>query len=362
VRRPVEVSEEPKLTPFAEVRPSLDNYWRAIILFGRNVASYKFALGKTLLEAAQAGKTFLPLREIALPFARHISEHLKLADRQYHTDRSIQFLDSCRKFNRGELSEEKLAEVTVRRGFDYVIDAFHVVSSGGLGVRFYTDERSTPGKGIRLTDEVFRLTELYQHRNLPFEVEARWRLVETAWELDLPTSALVVAYDGGLECLVAESRLTQRKAITSCRGALNGYQKGKCFYCFRDISVVEGANDLAEVDHLFPHVLKARLAESRLAALIDGVWNLVLACQQCNRGAEGKFDRPPHLDYLDRLRARNDFLIESHHPLRETLMLQTGATEQDRVHFLREAYRCAKTEGGLVGEPWRAADESEPAF
>jgi len=35
---------------FYEVEPSLDNYWRAIILFGRNVASYKFALAKSLYE------------------------------------------------------------------------------------------------------------------------------------------------------------------------------------------------------------------------------------------------------------------------------------------------------------------------
>jgi hypothetical protein len=350
-----------KVTTFAEILPSLDNYWRSIILFGRNVASYKFALGRTLLDAAHQGKTFLPLTELALPFARHIAEHLKLADKQA-TSRSSQFLDNCRRFNRGELSAEELADVTVRLGFNNVIDAFHVIGSGELGVRFYTDERTSPGKGIRLTDDIFRLTELYQHRNLPFEVEARWRLVETAWELQLPASALVVAYDNDRECLVTDSRLAQRKAIASCRDALNGYQKGKCFYCFRDISIVEGDKDLADVDHLFPHVLKVRLLGSKLATLIDGVWNLVLACQQCNRGADGKFERPPHLDYLDRLGRRNSFLIESHHPLRETLMLQTGATEQERLQFLQESYRCARTEGGLVGEPWRAPDESEPAF
>lgn len=349
------------MTTFAEVHPSLDNYWRAIILFGRNVASYKFALGKTLLEAVREGKTFLPLTEIALPFARHIAEHLKLADKQA-TSRSSRFLDSCRKFNRGELSEEALADVTVRLGFNNVIDAFHVVGGGQLGMRFYTDESATSSKGIQLTDDIFKLTELYQHRNLPFEVDARWRLVETAWELGLPASALVVSYDGELDCLVAESRLAQRKAITSCRDALNGYQKGKCFYCFDDISVVEGADDLADVDHLFPHTLKTRLSGSKLAALIDGVWNLVLACQRCNRGVEGKFERLAHRDYLGRLHKRNNFLIASHHPLRETLTLQTGATEQERERFLRESYRSAATEGGLVSEPWRAVDECEPVF
>jgi hypothetical protein len=32
-----------------------DTYWRAVILFGRNVASYKFALSETLLEKAAQG-------------------------------------------------------------------------------------------------------------------------------------------------------------------------------------------------------------------------------------------------------------------------------------------------------------------
>jgi hypothetical protein len=339
---------------FADVQPTLDNYWRAIILFGRNVASYKFALGKTLLAAAQAGKTLVPLTELALPFARHIAEHLRLADKQA-TSRSSQFLDACRKFNRGELSEEQLAEVTARLGFNNVIDAFHVVGNGDLGVRFYADERNTPAKGIRLTDEVFRLTELYQHRNLPFEVEARWRLVETAWELNLPTSAVVVGYDGETECLVAESRLARRTAVARCRDALNGYQKGKCFYCFGDVSLLEGAADLADVDHMFPHRLKG----FRVADPIDGVWNLVLACQTCNRGPAGKFDRLPELRYLERLHRRNEFLIGSHHPLRETLLLQTGATEQARAAFLNHAYHDSVR---LLVQRWRPVYEHEPAF
>ena len=42
---------------FFERNPSLESYWRAIVLFGLNVASYKFALAKSLLERpAQAGE------------------------------------------------------------------------------------------------------------------------------------------------------------------------------------------------------------------------------------------------------------------------------------------------------------------
>jgi len=45
------------ITLFQETHPSLASYWRSVILFGRNVASYKFALAKSLLEIAPTGKT-----------------------------------------------------------------------------------------------------------------------------------------------------------------------------------------------------------------------------------------------------------------------------------------------------------------
>ena len=36
------------MSEFYEIEPSFENYWRSVILFGRNVASYKFALAKSL--------------------------------------------------------------------------------------------------------------------------------------------------------------------------------------------------------------------------------------------------------------------------------------------------------------------------
>lgn len=337
---------------FTEVHPTLDNYWRAVILFGRNVACYKFALGKVLLEAAVARETVLPLSDMARPFAKHVAEHLKLSDKQA-TSQSSRFLDACRRFNRAELSEAELADVAARLGFNNVIDAFHVVGQGELGVRFFLDERAG-GKGIRLTDDLFRLTEQYQHRNLPHEVEARWRLVETAWQLEMPAHALAVEYDPESELLVAAAG-AGRVSVTGCRSALNGYQKGKCFYCFADVSLLEGSEDLADVDHFFPHKVKGM----NVAEPIDGVWNLVLACQRCNRGEAGKFDRVPQLRYLERLHRRNEFLIGSHHPLRETLMLQTGPTEQGRAAFLNGANHRAVS---LLIQTWKPTDECEPAF
>ena len=41
------------MTRFTDIEPTLENYWRGVILFGLNVASYKFALGKSLLELSK---------------------------------------------------------------------------------------------------------------------------------------------------------------------------------------------------------------------------------------------------------------------------------------------------------------------
>jgi hypothetical protein len=137
------------MTPFTEVHPCLESYWRAVILFGRNVASYKFALAKSLIELAGRPDDLVPPEDLATPFSRHLCEHLKGSDRQGTFARS-RFLDACRKFNAGEVDQQRLVDETAKLGFVNVIDAFHVVHDGEVGVRFFADERKGPRKGIRL--------------------------------------------------------------------------------------------------------------------------------------------------------------------------------------------------------------------
>jgi 5-methylcytosine-specific restriction endonuclease McrA len=342
------------MNSFTEIQPTLENNWRSVILFGRNVASYKFALGKSLLELAEKDQETVSLDELAEPFSRHICEHLRNADKQATSPKNT-FLDNCRRFNANEIKKEELLDATARLAFNYVIDAFHVVHGGDIAARFFHDERRDKTKGIRLADDLFKLSGHDQFQNLPCEIEARWRLVETAWELGLPHHALTVEYTPNDELLIVKEDQIGRPPITSCRYALNGYQKGKCFYCFDKISVLSSADDLADVDHFFPHVLKRHGVGNPL----DGVWNLVLACQTCNRGAKGKFAQLAELRFLERLHTRNNFFIESHHPLRETLILQTGKREMERRQFLQETYRQSKE---LLVQNWKPESEHEPAF
>lgn len=318
------------MAAFLDVQPTTANQWRALVLFGRNVATYKFALGRALLQLAPHAPDLIALEDLALPFAEAICEHLKLTPKQA-TSSSSRFLDGCRAFNAGEITGDDLRSQTVRLGFNNVIDAFHRLGPTDLETRFFIDERATSG-GIRLTDEFRVLRQTANATDLALENEARWRLVETAW--DLGVSRSLIEFDRDTQGLGVRRR-DGRVAVTSCRSALNGYQKGRCFYCFTEISIDSGV-DLVDVDHFFPWVLRSELGRS-----LDGVWNLVLACPTCNRGSAGKFDLVPTRDLLERLHRRNEFLIGSHHPLRETLMAQTGGAAADRVTFLQDCYDLA---------------------
>ncbi|WP_230285889.1 hypothetical protein, partial [Deinococcus sp. 23YEL01] len=67
----------------------------------------------------------------------------------------------------------------------------------------------------------------------------------------------------------------------------------------------------------------------------------VLACTDCNRGEGGKFAALPAPHLIERLHQRNEGLIASNHPLRETLMNQTGMSEIARRSFITDLEREA---------------------
>ena len=331
---------------------TLEDYWRGIILRGKNSASYKFALAQSLLEIKPQAGDLIKLGDMAPTFSKYITEHLKNSDKQ-GTAKSSKYLNLCRDYNANKLTDNELIEATIRHGFVNVIDAFHIVGQGDIEKRFFNDEREA-NAGIRITDEFSHLLEREQANNLPSEVEARWRLVETAWELNISNRLIAIGFDQETESLFASIDNNRRQAVTSSRDALNGYQKGGCFYCFDDIYLGNESFKTPHVDHFFPHTLKYSGFKG-----IDGIWNLVLSCKECNNGVGGKFASIPKRRLLERLHKRNEFLILSHHPLRETLMLQTGKTKQQRESFIKDYYKEALR---TIIHTWEAVEKCEPLF
>jgi hypothetical protein len=56
------------MSPFTERQRTLDTYWRSIILFGQNVASYKFALAQSLIDLSGTPSSAVSLEQLAVPF------------------------------------------------------------------------------------------------------------------------------------------------------------------------------------------------------------------------------------------------------------------------------------------------------
>lgn len=340
---------------FTDLEASPETYFRSVILLGRNVASYKFALGHALLTLAGRGRTFVTLEELALEYLPPLLDHLERGGRQ-GTFANSRFLSTCRAYLQGEVTHEHLVDTAVRLGFANVIDAFHMVNQDEVPTRFYADDRRSLG-GVTLTDHLLALPETaaLQYRNLPLEIEARWRLVETAWDLGLPSSLISVFPDAERQELYVLDAQKRRRPLGRVRDALNGYQKGRCFYCGAPIGIGE-LEVTAEVDHVFPRVLMRR---DVLRVNLDGVWNLVLSCRNCNRGEDGKSAHVPASHLVERLSRRNEHFIASHHPLRETLLSQLGNTEAARRSFLQEMEREALR--ALIFR-WRPREEHSTTF
>ena len=303
---------------------SSESIWRSIILLGKNSACYKFALAKSLISLSGSQSEF-SLENIAVPFSEEITKHLKNEEKQ-GTSQSSKFLEICKNFNNNNISYDELIDGTVKYGFINVLDAFHNISNGQVPLNFFGYDKIN--KKIILTDEMHKLILSDEKTSLLEEIEARWRLVETAWSLNIPKHHINVKYDENESLLYIIDKV-RRKNITGIRDALNGYQNGKCFYCGKPISK-DGCYDDVDVDHFFPHMLQRYNRNINL----DGAWNLVLSCIDCNRGESGKFEKIPDRSLLQRLENRNNYLIASNHPLKETLINQTGKTFSDRRKFL----------------------------
>lgn len=343
------------MTEFQINDPSLESQWRALILFGKNSATYKFAFAKSLLELIDKETTSISLKELAKPFSRNITEHLKSSDKQGNSNSST-FLNVCRDYNNEIIDEAQLLKQTERLGFVNVVDAFQNVNGGQIPNLFYEKDYSRGDKRIVITDDLLRLKESFHFQNFENETEARWKLVETAWNLKINPNLLEVKYDQDASLFFLENDFMKRVDITSVRDSLNGYQKGKCFYSFMDISIIQGSADICHVDHFLPHVNKQVHAKN--GANINGVWNLVLAHSTMNSTKE-KGAKVPNKKYLERLFNRNEFYIISKHPLAETIINQTGRTKDLRKTFLEYQYNLALKNSIIT---WTPSEELKGTF
>ena len=141
---------------FIEEDPSLEDYWRAIILFGRNVASYKFALGQSLIGLAAQGREFVTLEEPAARGVQPEAPSGPLAGRSFVFTGKMAVGDrkSSQRTVR-ELGGETPAGVT--RDLDFLVvgdEGSPLLSAGRKGSKLLKAERyAADGADLRVISE-----------------------------------------------------------------------------------------------------------------------------------------------------------------------------------------------------------------
>lgn len=329
----------------------LETSLRSIYLLGANTATYKFALVQSLLDLKGTDKTFISLDDLTPIYADHLLRHIKTGNKQINRVGGSPTIHAIHDYSKGNLSESTMLNIVRIEGFKIVIDALHNLPQKQKAIPLYQKAVQDNKQGLILTDEMFEIFSSADYGNFKNEVESRWTLVETVWgeqgvfRINFDRDTQEMYY---LKPMSNEEYLSNyvRKPLTHLRNPFNGYQKGKCFYCNRHIDIEPNKENTCQVDHFLPHHLM-RKTEYQLD--LDEIWNLVLACKECN-GFSEKGGRMPAKNILPKLADRNEYLIESHLPIKETIISICGKTKKARYDFLNKRYEFCRAIKGAHSE------------
>lgn len=306
--------------------------WQSIILYGLNQATYKIALGKTLIELASEEKNSISWEELASrQFHQYVARLGSNSLPQQNNPSRLTVLErAVTAFKEGTLSEYQAIQFVAESGLNDVVPRFQTIGNNKEMVsnRFYDFEL---GKTINLHDPLFEIIQSNKI-GLKNELEARWSLLEGAfslnhasWELsnDIRETYLIGA--------------TDRKSLTENIPFLQGYQGNVCFYCGEEL---DGS---VHVDHVLP----------RQVVNHDEVWNLVLSHGLCNLN---KSDSLVGLHYIEKLIRRNENIMGSNHPWKKKIANAVGNTSSARRKTTVAHYERVKTV--LNGRYW----EGQPTY
>jgi len=304
---------------------------RTILLFGNNVSTYKFALCSALMKQNPRNDIkFVDLRD---DFLNELYRHYINCPQQWTAGaNSITSAFDDYKLN-GDW--DKLIQIAEKNIYNNVFDAFHNVGGATISNDFRLFENEKKSKRLVLTDNINELLDNPTlKKSIEDENQSRWLLVEEAWRNKLSPNML--EYNNGEFFSINKSN--ERVNLRSAVNVLLPYQHGNCFYCNKKINVFgnKSDHDFPDVDHLLPFKFLSGFDIQPLSP--NGIWNLVVACQECNRGSKGKFDKPPKWYYFDNLLKRNLLFIEEHrHSLKNSILISLSASNAFEVETMMKS-------------------------
>ncbi len=299
---------------------STKDYWKALILYGLNQATYKIALGKTLLSLANSGHTTVSWevlsREFFLQYQQRLSQDSPMPQQATPTRQTV-MERIVALYQVGNFSLEEAVQEVGNNAFGDVIYRFDNLGKDiSFKGKFYRFEF---GKELILTDELHNIAES-SHPELEEELDARWSLLEGAFSIQQENYTL----SNDLRLIYLENGY-KRKNITNNIPFLQGYQGNICFYCGEPVQ----AGDI-HVDHVLPRQIMHH----------DEIWNLVLSHSFCN---EHKSDKLVGDHYMRKLIARNENIVGSNHPWKKKIMGTLGKTPDIRRSNLQKHYDNARS-------------------
>jgi hypothetical protein len=310
---------------FSKAESTPINTIRTILLFGNNVSTYKFALCSALMKQNEKSEIkFVDLRD---DFLNELYKHYITCPHQWTAGANS--ITKAFDEYKADGDWNKLIVAAEKNIYNNVFDAFHNVGGATISYEYRLFEHDKKSKKLVFTDHINKILESTSLKTIiENENQSRWLLVEEAWRNKLSPNLL--EYDNGE--FVSTNKFHERVNLRSAVDVLLPYQHGKCFYCNKEINAFsnKNAHDFPDVDHLLP--FKFLTGFNILPLSPNGIWNLVIACQECNRGSNGKFDKPPKKHYFDKLLARNLLFTEEHrHSLKNSILLSLSANSANDV-------------------------------
>lgn len=317
------------------------DYWKGIVLYGLNQATYKIALGKTIIELSSLGKEIIDWNLLSRTYLDNYILRLKEDPfpQQNNPARKTKMERIISSLQIGTIDYPTAVSQVENEAFNDVIPRFQTIGTDKdiVGEKFYHFEF---GKNLYLHDSTFKIVEDYKSELLE-ELDARWCLLEGAFS--------IVHGDWQLSNSVREIYLengSSRKNITANIPFLQGYQGNTCFYCGEPIE----RNDI-HVDHVLP----------RQFIQHDEIWNLVLSHSICNLH---KNDSLVGKHYFEKLVARNENIMGSNHPWKKKISDALGNTLLKRSRMMWSHYENARVV--LKNNFWESSPnynrETDPFF
>ncbi len=324
---------------------TVQNTFRTLVLFGKNTATYKFAFCHALLK--QKSQDAIRYDDLRDDFVTEFINHYEHNPHQFYqgATKFTQAIDGYLKSDRSSPDWTGLIDVAEQSIYNNVFDAFQNVGNGTIDTPYLLFEHDKKNKNLVLTDNTNSILQnpiLVQEISL--ENQSRWNVVEEAWRIKISPNLL--EYSEVDKTFYSINEL-KRVGLRSAVDVLLPYQKGKCFYCNRPLNRFSDSqeDDFPDVDHFLPFSLLS--TEILNGANRNGVWNLVIACKSCNRGAHGKFNAPPNVKFFNKLLSRNLLYVEEHkHSLRNSVLLSLNVTDKagvrSKMKQLRSHFKILK--------------------